>query len=314
MHSREQEKPSRDILGASRPRQVVLTEVGPRDGFQFESRVIPTDLKAGIVRDLVGAGLRRIQVTSFVHPGKVPQMADAEDLIRRLPTVEGVRYSGLALNLRGVERAHGAGLGWVEVSASASDTHSRKNAGMSHERAAAQATEMIGFARSHGMGVTASVQCAFGCAYEGTVPPERVAGMVEGYLSEGADGISLADTTGMGTPASVARLLHAVLPLTGAIPVGLHLHDTRGLGLCNLTAALAYGVDRFDTALGGMGGCPFVPQAAGNIPTEDTAHLLASLGIETGVDIPRVAAVTRRLARFLGKSFSGRVWRLSAEP
>lgn len=292
-----------DCSGSGYPKSVELIEVGPRDGFQFEEKVIPTRLKLEVIAGLVAAGLKEIQVTSFVHPERVPQMADAERLIRQLPRHDGVRYSGLVLNQIGLERAREAGLEWVEVSVSASDTHSRKNAGVSSIEAAARGREMVRRARSLGIGVRAGVQCAFGCAYEGHVPGTRVLELAEAYLAAGADLLALSDTTGMATPGSIREMLAALLPLAGNVPVVLHLHDTRGLGLVNLCAALASGVSRFDTALGGMGGCPFVPGAAGNIATEDTAYLLASIGIETGIDIAAVAACTRRLEGFFHKRF-----------
>jgi hydroxymethylglutaryl-CoA lyase len=292
-----------EFSGNRHPKSVKLIEVGPRDGFQFEEKVVPTRLKVDVIAGLVAAGLREIQATSFVHPGRVPQMADAERLIRQLPRNDGVRYSGLVLNQVGLERARAAGLEWVEVSVSASETHSRKNAGVSAIEAAASGREMVRRARSFGIGVRAGVQCAFGCAYEGHVPGTRVLELAEAYLVAGADLLALSDTTGMATPVSIREMLADLLPLAGNVPVVLHLHDTRGLGLANVSAALECGVSRFDTALGGMGGCPFVPGAAGNIATEDTAYLLASMGIETGIDIAAVAACTERLEAFFRKRF-----------
>jgi len=285
------------------PPAVLLTEVGPRDGFQFEEKTVPTALKVEIVSALIAAGLRRIQVASFVHPGKVPQMADAEDLFARLPQRPDVRYSALVLNERGLSRAISCGVKDVEISVSASDTHGRKNAGMGLGEAAAQAKEMIRKALSAGLRVRGSIQCAFGCVYEGPIPPERVLALAERFLGDGAQELALADTTGMGDPALVGSRLESVLPLAGTVPVALHLHDTRGLGLVNAAAAFSLGVARFDTAAGGMGGCPFVPGAAGNIATEDTAFLLSRLGAETGVDIGKVAAVTETLEAFFEKRF-----------
>ena len=292
------------------PAQVTLTDVGLRDGIQIEMRRIPTEMKLELIEALVAAGLKSLQVTAFVHPEKVPQMADAEELIRNLPRHVTVEFNGLVLNLNGVNRARQAGLQNVEVSVSASDTHSRKNAGLSLKEARNLSVEMVMRAKEAGLHVKAGIQCAFGCVYEGEVPVSRVLEMAAAYVQAGADTLTLADTTGMGTPAMIADRLAAIGPISGKIPVALHLHDTRGLGLVNLMKALEFGVARFDTSFGGMGGCPFVPGAAGNIATEDTVHLLASLGIETGIDLEKVAAVSRAMADFLGKPLPGKLYKL----
>lgn len=301
-------------LNTDIPKSVSLVEVGPRDGFQFESRVVPTAMKVTMVRRLVAAGVRHVQVAAFVHPRRVPQMADAEDLIRALPSVGGVSYSGLVLNARGLERAMAVGLDQVEVSVSASDTHSRRNAGMPAAEALAGGVRMVETAKSAGLFVRASVQCAFGCAYEGEIPADRVVQAAEAFLSAGVDSFSLADTTGMGHPRAVDAMLDRVLPVAGAVPVALHLHDTRGLGLVNVMTALNRGIRWFDTAFGGMGGCPFVPGAAGNIATEDTVHLLSTLGVESGIDPEPVAACSREMETFFGTTFSGKFHHLVPGP
>jgi hydroxymethylglutaryl-CoA lyase len=294
------------------PDGVTLVEVGPRDGFQFEKTVVPTDRKLDAIARLVAAGLKHIQVASFVHPEKVPQMADADALIKQLPQQDGVVYSALVLNRRGLERAIASGITAVEISISASDTHSRKNAGMAHDEAMDQGQRMIEQALSAGLHVRAGVQCAFGCVDEGRIPAARIVGIVRRFVAHGVHVLALADTTGMGSPLLIEGVLDAVLPLCGRLPLALHLHDTRGLGLVNLMSALKYGVAIFDAALAGMGGCPFVPGAAGNISTEDTAHLLDRLGIHTGVDYRRVGVVSRELEAFFHKPFPGRMHRLTA--
>ena len=292
------------------PRAVTLTEVGLRDGIQIEARLITTAMKLELIELLVGAGLKHLQITAFVNPEKVPQMADAEELIRRLPPYEGVAFSGLVLNPAGVRRARDAGLRSVEVSVSASDTHSRKNAGMSLGQAREMAVEMVVSAKESGLQVRAGIQCAFGCVYEGAVPVNRIVAMAGAYVRAGADTLALADTTGMGTPAAVAELLPAVAATTGGTPLALHLHDTRGLGMVNLMQALKAGITRFDTSFGGMGGCPFVKGAAGNIATEDTVHLLTSLGIDTGVDIQGISRCSAAVEKFLEKPLPGKLYRL----
>jgi hydroxymethylglutaryl-CoA lyase len=294
------------MLKNSLPHKVTLTEVGPRDGFQFESRIIPTELKAQIIENLIDAGLSHIQVTSFVNPKKVPQMADAEELVRLLPKKDHVTYSGLVLNTKGVERAAAAGISHVEISISASDTQGLKNAGMTFSQAVSHAKDMIRLAKSFHQTIRASVQCSFGCAFEGEVDTRRVTQIIGEYLEHGVDAVCLSDTTGMATPLKLEHLLGKVIPLAKQIPVMLHLHDTRGLGLVNVMTGLLNGIRYFDTSLGGMGGCPFVKGASGNVATEDTIYLLESLGIETGIDKTRVAECSLKLEQFLDKRFSGK--------
>ena len=293
------------------PKEVTLIEVGPRDGFQFEKQMIPTEMKVEIINDLVEAGLKHIQVASFVNPARVPQMADAEEVVSRLPESPGVIFSGLVLNPKGLQRALRAGLKHVEISISASDTHSRKNAGVSFGQAVTRMKEMIRLARTENMGVRAGIQCAFGCVYEGDISQERILSLVRYYTANKVDAIALSDTTGMANPMSVKRLLQTLMPECGEIPLVLHLHDTRGLGLANLMAALECGVIQFDAAMAGMGGCPFVRGAAGNIATEDTVHLMDSIGISTGVDIAGVSKCSHRLEDYLAKQFPGKMHRLA---
>ena len=292
------------------PTTVSLQDVGPRDGFQFEKKIVPTDRKLAVIARLVAAGLKQVQVASFVHPHKVPQMADAERLIQQLPDLKDVVYSALVLNQRGLERALASGIQAVEISLSASDTHSRKNAGRSHADALDQGLRMIRQAATAGVQVRASLQCAFGCVFEGQIGVDRIAAIIGRFVDHGAHVLALADTTGMGSPPQIGRVLNRVLPRAGRLPLAMHLHDTRGLGLVNLMTALTYGVTQFDTALAGMGGCPFVPGAAGNIATEDTAHLLETLGIHTGVDYRQIAALSYELETFFGTCFAGRMHRV----
>ena len=283
------------------PKKVTLIEVGPRDGFQFEKKTIPTDFKIDIICSLVDAGLKHIQLASFVHPKLIPQMADAEELLKRLPKRKGAVYSGLVLNTKGVERAHLAGLDCVEVSISASDTHSRKNSGMSLAQALDQGKKMVRLSQKYRMHIRAGIQCAFGCVYEGKTPKERVLKIAGDFLELGIDTLAISDTTGMANPLSIKNLMDHLMPMASGTPVVLHLHDTRGLGLVNVMAAMECGITHFDTALAGMGGCPFIPGAAGNIATEDTVYLMESMHIETGVDISKVASCSSQLEKFFSK-------------
>lgn len=294
-----------------RPSHVTLTEVGPRDGFQVEPQVIPTDVKLSIIHDLVDAGITSIQVASFVHPKWVPQMADAEEICARLDKKDGVDYIGLALNERGVERAHRAGLEIIEVSIATTDTNSRKNANMSLAEAHVQLKKMVERAHEYGLRVRAGLQTVFGCAYEGPVPEDRIVRMVETIKALDVSAISIADSTGRAHPDQVDHLLGKLLPITGDTPLILHVHDTRGLGLANVVAALEHGIAHFDTSLAGMGGCPFIPGATGNIATEDTAYLLESLGISTGLDRRKIATASRKIADVLQKTFPGKLYQLN---
>ncbi len=298
------------------PTSATLIEVGLRDGLQAESAVVPTEAKVEAVEALIAAGVRHLQVASFVHPTRVPQMADAEALLAAVPRDPGATYSGLALNARGVERAAAAGVDVVDLSMSTNDAHSQRNAGMSVAESRDALREMVRLARQAGLGIRAGLQCVWGCGADGPTPAARVRELAETVLGLGVDQLSLADSTGEANPATVARMLDALRPLAdeAGADLVLHLHDTRGAGLANVVEALRWGVTRFDTAIGGMGGCPFIPGATGNIPTEDTALLLHGMGVRTGLDVARVAAVTRSLEARLGHAFSGRTYSLLADP
>ena len=292
------------------PRSVAITEVGPRDGLQMEKKVLASEQKIALIASLRDAGLPAIQVASFVHPAKVPQMADAERVIASLPMDDGVIYSALALNRRGVERACDTSIAWIEVSLSASETQSRHNSGMSVAQAVDEVKDMVALARRAGRRIRGSIQCSFGCVHECEIANDQVTRLAQMLLDCGVDQLVLSDTTGMATPPAIRQRLESVLPLAGDLPVGLHLHDTRGLGLVNLMAGLEMGINLFDASLGGLGGCPFVSGAAGNIATEDTLHLLRSLDIATGVDAARVAAASRQLSQWLDHVLTGKMYKL----
>lgn len=295
----------------SLPEKVILTEVGLRDGLQSVAELVSSEVKLDAIRKLVDAGLKQIQVTSFVHPKWVPQMADAEEVCAGLPEVEDVVFSGLVLNAKGVERASAAGLKRVEASISTSDTHSRKNANMGLDEALEHLKKMVELAHDAGMEARGGLQSVWGCVYEGYPPNERIVEMVSEIMNMGVVALSLADSTGMANPNSIKQLLEKVLPLCHNTPVVLHLHDTRGLGLANAIAAMEMGVNQFDTALGGLGGCPFIKGATGNIATEDTVNMLNDMGIESGVDIEKVADVSKTLQGTVPESyFTGKLYKL----
>lgn len=296
----------------SLPNQVELCDVGPRDGFQFEEAFIPTERKVDVITALADAGLRRIQVTSFVHPKWVPQMKDAEEVCEHLPERDDVTYAGLALNMKGLERAKDAGLSQVDLSIATHDRHSLDNANMTVDEAVSQAEEMVRYAHDHGLSVQMGFQTVFGYEAPGDTSMEKVVEMSQHFAEMEVESLSLADSTGLGNPLSMKERVRAVQEATGGVPLVLHLHDTRGLGLANVYAALECGVKRFDTSLAGMGGCPFIDGATGNIATEDTAYLLEGLGIQTGIDRDAVAEVSLGVESFLGKEFPGKLHHLRA--
>jgi hydroxymethylglutaryl-CoA lyase len=290
--------------------RIVINEVGPRDGFQIEPKFIPTQLKLEIIKKLSQSGLQEIQVASFVHPEKVPQMADAEKVMANLPKIDGVSFNALALNIKGVERAQNCGVTDLEIGVSASDTHSRKNTGASFDEALLMGDQMIRLAKKYDMKVRACIHCSFGCIYEGATPVDKVMQVAKHFVNEGADLLMLGDTTGMAIPPAVADLLNSLQGAFAGTRIGLHLHDTRGMGLVNLMEALKFGITHFDTSMGGLGGCPFVPGAAGNIATEDTVYLLNALNYQTGVDIKTVAECSRKMETFLEKPLAGKLYRI----
>ena len=295
----------------SLPETVILTEVGLRDGLQSVADVVPSEVKLGAIRKLVDAGLKQVQVTSFVHPKWVPQMADAEEVCAGLQEIEDVVFSGLVLNAKGVERASAAGLKRVDASISTSDTHSRKNANMGLDEALEHLKKMVALAIDAGMEVRGGLQSVWGCVYDGYPPDERIIDMVSEIIDMGVIALSLADSTGMANPNSIKQLLEKTLPLCQDTPVVLHLHDTRGLGIANVVAAMEMGVDQFDTALGGLGGCPFIKGATGNIATEDTINLMNEIGIDTGVDLSKVAQTSKALQESVPESyFTGKLYKL----
>lgn len=280
------------------PQSVTLIEVGLRDGLQRLEPYIPVDQKVAMLYSLIDAGLTSIQVTSFVHPKWVPQMADAEEVCAQLPPKgdpkrDGLMLSGLALNLRGVERAIAAGLDAVDMSFAATETFSQKNTNCGIEDGLIRMQEMSALAKEAGLRVRMGLMVAFGCAFEGYVPIAQVTELTQRIVDLEADEIVLADSAGHGNPLQVEQTIDAVRPIVGDRPLILHLHDTRGMGLANLYAALRQGITHFDTAFGGLGGCPFIKSAKGNIATEDSAFMLQELGIEHRLDLPAVAAISR---------------------
>jgi hydroxymethylglutaryl-CoA lyase len=292
------------------PKQVLIEEQGLRDGLQSEKILVPTEKKLELINAVVAAGVKRVQVTSFVHPKLVPQMADAEDVCQGLKETKDVIFSGLVLNTKGIERAANAGLKHVAASISASDTHSRKNANASLAEARKRFAEMIKVGKQNDLTISGGIQCVFGCRFEGKIDPGVVLDLVKEQLDLGIDEVVLADSTGMAHPNSIQEISAKVMELANGLPVFLHLHDTEGKGLANALAALQVGIAHFDTAFGGMGGCPFIKGASGNISTEDLVFMFGQMGIESGIDIDKIAAISLSLEDFFTKQLSGKIHRV----
>ena len=289
--------------------RIVLHEVGPRDGLQMEKQVVPIEKKEAWIRAVMGSGVDIVQVGSFVHPEKVPQMADTDELFRRLTAGKAspVVLSGLVLNEKGLERGLACGVEMFCLGASASETHSMKNTGMGTEEATRR---IIGAAKQAvvaGKKVQVSVQSAFGCGFEGPIPEERVLGMVRAYIEAGLRSISLADTAGHARPAQVERLFGAVLRLDPGVECTCHFHNTYGLGMANIFAAMRAGVTSFETGFAGLGGCPFTKVAAGNVATEDFVHALLRQGERRDVDLEALIGVARDVGAHFGRDMQGYV-------
>jgi hydroxymethylglutaryl-CoA lyase len=305
------------------PARVRIVEVGPRDGLQNESIIVPTEAKVRYVRLLAEAGFQDIEITSFVSPKRVPQLADASDLCEALRLGEGARgtggvpepnaqrltprYSALVPNQKGLDRALEAGIRAIAVFTAASETFTQTNIGMTIAESLDTFRALIPTALAAGSRIRAYVSTAFYCPYEGPISPEKVFPVVDSLSEIGVDEISIGDTIGHAVPTDVAKLLDALqaAPISH-LNVALHFHDTRGTALANVLMALQYGIGIFDSSAGGVGGCPFAPGAAGNLATEDLVYMLHGMGIKTGVDLDKVVDASRYLSTVLGRPLPGK--------
>ena len=284
---------------------VEIVEVGPRDGLQSEPGVFPTAAKIEFIERLFDAGLRRIEVSSFVNPKKVPQMADAEAVLSGLRRREGVHFIGLVLNRRGYERAAAAGCNEIGMAVVASDTFNRRNQGVSTDESIAAWLEIAREANAAGLRPTITIGASFGCPFEGEVPVERVIDIARRVAEAGPYEIAFADTIGVGVPAQVAEVFGRAREALPGFRLRGHFHNTRNTGLANAYAAVEAGAVTLDASAGGIGGCPFAPAATGNIPTEDLVYLLERSGIGTGVDLDRLLATGEWLQQTLGRTVPG---------
>jgi isopropylmalate/homocitrate/citramalate synthase len=286
--------------------RVTLCDVGPRDGLQNEPDVLAPTVRADLVNRLAAAGLPRVEAVSFVRDDRVPQMAGAEEVVSRIEGRKGTEFAGLVLNLKGYERLHETTLGLVNCTLAATESFNQRNGNMSLDQALTQTMAILGVSE---LPTTATVSVAFGCPFEGRVDPGRVAELCEQL---DADEIVLADTIGVATPTQVERLVGRIV--NGSRAVGVHLHNTRNTGYANALAALKAGAIVLDASVGGLGGCPYAPKATGNIATEDLVYLLEGEGVDTGVDLDALIAVSEWLEGVLGRRLEGYVYRAGPWP
>lgn len=297
------------------PAEIAMVEVGPRDGLQNEKTEISTASKLELIERAIGCGARRIEVTSFVNPRAVPQMADADAVCEGLPERDNVTYIGLVMNRRGAERAIATGridqLGAVCV---ATNRFAMANQGQTSDGSVEISREIIGLARESGLTGQATIAASFGCPFEGEVAEDRVVAMAASLAEARPVEIALADTIGVGNPVHVASLVKRVREAIAPIPVRVHFHNTRGTGLANVWAAIAAGAQTVDASIGGLGGCPFAPGAAGNVATEDVVYMLERAGIETGLDLDALIQTNRWLAGVMDKTLPAMVGKAGGFP
>ena len=281
--------------------KVSILEVGPRDGLQSEPEILPTEVKKEFITRTINAGIKNIEVTSFVHPKKVPQMADAEKLVESLPDRDDVTYIGLIMNQRGFERARDCGIDEVGMVIVSTDTYNMKNQNVVTQQSIDNWLDIASSAKSAGIRTSVVIACSFGCPYEGEVDPEHIASIAEQILKGEPDVIGLADSVGVAVPNQVKKTFALIKDLAPTIPLRTHLHNTRNTGLANAAAAVEAGVSIIDASTGGIGGCPFAPKATGNIPTDDLLYMLDRSGIETGVNLKEIVKTTDWLETQLGR-------------
>ncbi len=281
--------------------RIYMQEVGTRDGLQMESVFVPTEDKIALVNDLSETGLAKIEVTSFVSPQAIPALRDAEIVMREIQRKPGVVYTALVPNVRGVERAIDAKTDELNLVMSASETHNQSNLRMSRDASFAALAQVARAGRQAGIGINVSLSCSFGCPMEGEVPDQGVLDWCDRFIGEwGAHGVTLCDTTGMAYPSQVHALTLAFRERWPDTELTLHFHNTRGMGLANVLAAIDAGANRFDSSLGGLGGCPYAPGATGNVCSEEIVHALSWMGYDTGIDLPRLIAAAKRLPVLVG--------------
>jgi hydroxymethylglutaryl-CoA lyase len=289
------------------PAEVSVYEVSPRDGLQNERVTVPLRSKLRLIDALVAAGLRRVEITSFVSPKWIPQLADADEVASHAKAPPGVVLSALCPNPKGLERARAAGIREIAVFLSASETHNKKNVNKTIAETLAAFEETVGPAREAGLRVRSYVSTVWGCPYEGDVDPKRALSIAQRLLAMGVYQVSISDTIGVGTPRQTARILDMMLAEIPAEKLAMHMHDTRGTALANVLVGLEMGIRDFDASVGGMGGCPYAPGAAGNLATEDLVYMLHGMGLKTGVDLDRLWEAGKVAESVAGRPLPGKV-------
>ncbi len=287
------------------PERVTICEVGTRDGFQIEPDFIPTELKIEVVNLLADAGVPRIEVTSFVHPKVVPQLRDAEEVMAKIRRRPGTRYAALVPNDKGAVRAVDAGVDAIHTVLSASESHNLANVNMTIAESLEKLRGVMQIAERAKVAVACGISTSFGCPFEGDVPLAQLESVVRRLVDMGARAVGLADTTGMANPRQVGRVLEHLIPRFPGIEWTLHTHDTRAMAIPNILAAMECGVTHLDGSIGGLGGCPFAPGASGNVCSEDLVHCLHAMGVETGIDLDRLIAVSKRVQEIVGRALPG---------
>jgi hydroxymethylglutaryl-CoA lyase len=290
-----------------RPGRITVSEVGPRDGLQIERRLLPVEEKIALVDRLSATGLTRIEVAAFVHPKVVPQMADAEAVFAGILRRPGVRYAGLVMNAKGAERALGANVDDIKTGIAASDSFNELNVRMTTAQGMQALDEIAALVKGTKSRLVGGIATAFGCPYEGPIPISRLEMLFGQLVGLGSPVIYLADTTGMANPATIGPTVEALRARWPDQPIGLHLHNTRGLGLANALAGLDLGIADFESSIGGLGGCPFAPRAVGNICTEDFVHMVHEMGIETGIDLDALLNAASYAQDVVGRALPGMV-------
>ncbi|WP_173916728.1 hydroxymethylglutaryl-CoA lyase [Halobacillus sp. Marseille-Q1614] len=285
---------------------IEICEVGPRDGLQNECKIVTTDTKVKLIEKLIDAGIRSLEVVSFVNPKVVPQMADAEDVLDRLPRVEGVRYGGLVLSRSGLDRAEKTEVDFLHVAMTTSDAFNLKNAKRTVEQSTEELSKVIAEGVQANKGVSGILGTAFGCPYEGDVPVKTVLKTAESFLNAGCSELTLADTTGMANPVQVTEMVEAFRKAFGEdLNLGLHFHNTRGLGLANTLAGYHAGIRRFDSSIAGLGGCPFAPKAVGNVCTEDMINMFNGMGVETNTNLEKLVETAKWMEQYMERPLDG---------
>ncbi len=287
------------------PRNIAIVEVGPRDGLQNEAASVPTEVKIEFIRRAVDAGIRRIEVASFVSPRRVPQMADAEEILKALPHRDDVSYIGLVLNRAGFDRAAAAGCREIGMVVFTTDEFNRRNQGVTSAESVRIWRDIAAVARDAGIRAQVTISAAFGCPFEGEVPAQRVVNLARELAESAPFEIAIADTIGVGVPGQVTDIFGRVAEAVPGIALRGHFHNTRNTGIANAYAAVTAGARVLDASLGGLGGCPFAPAATGNIPTEDLVYMLGRMGIETGIDLARAMDTARWIEPFVGHAVPG---------